>query len=98
MRKRLVRALSAPLTALLVVIGVGVGGAAQAAATPAPDQQGEGYTVVVKEGATPDAVAGAILAAGGTVVRDNAAIGVLVVRAPTVGFVERVSSSPALVG
>lgn len=96
MRKGLVRALSVPLTALLVLIGVG--GAAQAAPTPANEQQVDDYTVVAKEGASPDAVAGAILAAGGTVVRDNAAIGVLTVRAPAVGFVERVSSSPALVG
>jgi subtilisin family serine protease len=64
----------------------------------AHEQQLDDYTVLVEDGASTDAAVAAVRAAGGTVMRENAAIGALVVRAPAVGFVKQVSSSHAVFG
>lgn len=56
------------------------------------------YTVLVERGADHAAAEAAVRAAGGRVVRENAAIGALVVNGPAEGFVERVAESDAVVG
>jgi subtilisin family serine protease len=60
-----------------------------AAAAPATSE----YTVLVADGADPAAAVAAVLAAGGRVVRENRAVGVLVVDAPSAGFVEQVTAA-----
>jgi subtilisin family serine protease len=55
------------------------------------------YTVLVADGADPAAAVAAVEAAGGHVVRENAAVGALVVQAPAAGFVERVAAASGAV-
>jgi subtilisin family serine protease len=56
------------------------------------------YTVLLERGASKAAAVAAVSAAGGTVIRENTAIGALVVRGPAGGFVQQVSASPAVLG
>jgi subtilisin family serine protease len=56
------------------------------------------YTVLIERGADRAAVELAVSAAGGSVVRENAAIGALLVNGPVDGFVERVAASDAVLG
>ncbi|GDY32862.1 serine protease [Gandjariella thermophila] len=80
------------VSASVLVLAFGAGG------TAAAQQQQDDYTVLVADGASRDAAVAAVRAAGGTVVRENTAIGALTVRAPAAGFVQRVASSHALLG
>jgi subtilisin family serine protease len=69
-------------------------------ATPvafAAEQRGE-YTVLMEEGADPAAARAAVEAAGGTVLRENPAVGSMVVEAPAGGFVEAVAADGAVMG
>ncbi|WP_300011523.1 S8 family serine peptidase [Pseudonocardia sp.] len=56
------------------------------------------YTVLVEDGADPAAARAAVESAGGTVLRENPAIGTLVVDAPAGGFVETVTADGAVLG
>jgi subtilisin family serine protease len=67
------------------------------AASAAPDARAD-YTVLLADGAEAAAGIAAVQAAGGTVSRENAAIGALVVNAPATGFVERVAADEAVLG
>src|SRR5262245_45159699 len=94
MRRRnpLAGVVAVPVVASVLALGaltVGVG-AGPAASTD--------YTVLVERGASQAAAAKAVSAAGGTVLRKNAAVGTLTVRAPAAGFVNDVSASPEIVG
>ncbi|WP_407690794.1 S8 family serine peptidase [Saccharothrix syringae] len=57
-----------------------------------------GYTVLVESGANRDAAIAAIRAAGGTVVKQNTAVGTVTARAPESGFIEQVTASDAVFG
>ncbi|MCP2166743.1 S8 family serine peptidase [Goodfellowiella coeruleoviolacea] len=94
-RRTLAAALSLPLAASLVTLGVAPGaGAAPAAQTGQTSE----YTVLLEDGANRDAALSAVRAAGGTVTKENTAIGALTVTAPASGFVQRVAASEAIVG
>jgi subtilisin family serine protease len=69
----------------------------EAHADPAPlsGKQVE-YNVLLNEGANVASAQGAITAAGGTVTRANAAVGLLTVRAPEQGFTDRIKAAPAV--
>ena len=83
--------------ALLSLLIVSPEAGASGSAPPQPSARSE-YTVVVEDGMSPAAARAAVLAAGGTVLREDAAIGVLVVSAPAAGFVADVSASSAVLG
>ncbi|MEO6085519.1 MAG: S8 family serine peptidase [Umezawaea sp.] len=89
-------------SALVVATTVALLAAGTQAADGAPAvvaQQGTtDYTVILEEGRSRDAAIGAIRAAGGEVTRTNDAVGVLTVKAPAAGFIERVSASDAVLG
>nr|WP_235921436.1 S8 family serine peptidase [Lentzea tibetensis] len=73
----------------------------QAAAAPAASAGQEKtteYTVLVEDGASRDAAVAAIKAAGGEVVKENAAVGLLTAKAPATGFVQKVSATDAVSG
>jgi len=89
-RRMLAFALAAPVALSLLVAG----GQAGVAASGETVQ----YTVLIETGAAKQAAVAAVTAAGGTVVRENAAIGALVVNAPANGFIQLVSASPAIYG
>jgi subtilisin family serine protease len=89
-RRALTIAAAAGLAMALTTIAAPV-----AAAAPAAESE---YTVLIEDGAARDAAVAAVTAAGGRVTRENAGIGLLVVKAPTGGFVERVSASAAVLG
>jgi len=94
-RNALAVLLAVPVVTSVLVLGVPATGAPGAAATAT--QQAD-YTVLIEQGASRDAAVAAVAAAGGTVVKENAALGTLTVRAPAAGFVQRVSASPAVLG
>jgi hypothetical protein len=82
--------------AALAMIGPMPGAVATSAV---PDYAAVGdYTVLVERGADRAAAEAAVVAAGGSVIRENAAIGALVVNGPAEGFVERVTASDAVFG
>ena len=56
------------------------------------------FTVLLADPARRDAAVAAVERAGGRLVRENAAIGALVVEAPSTGFVERISGSDSVFG
>ncbi|MEU5690305.1 S8 family serine peptidase [Actinosynnema sp. NPDC020468] len=85
--------------ALAATAALAVATAPPAAAQPAVSAQATtDYTVVVETGASRGAAVAAVIAAGGTVVHENDAVGVLTVKAPATGFAQRVSASPAVLG
>ncbi|HWO64180.1 MAG TPA: S8 family serine peptidase [Umezawaea sp.] len=57
-----------------------------------------GYTVLVEAGASHDAAIAAIRSAGGTVIKENTAVGTVTARAPKTGFIQQVSASDAVFG
>ena len=56
------------------------------------------YTVLIDDAGSRDAAVAAVEAAGGRVVRENGAVGALVVEAPAAGFVERVTAADGVFG
>jgi len=56
------------------------------------------YTVLIEKGASRAAALAAVSAAGGTVIKQNAEVGTLTAQAPSAGFVQQVSTSPAIYG
>jgi subtilisin family serine protease len=92
-RRNMVAALLAlPVATSVLVLG------GPAAGAPSFAQAVADYTVLIEQGAPRDAAIAAVTAAGGTVVKENAALGTLTVHAPADGFVQRVSASPAVFG
>lgn len=94
-RRALAFALAVPVTLSLLVTG------GQASGTPtkvAASGETVEYTVLIETGAAKQAAVAAVTAAGGTVIRENAAAGALVVNAPANGFIQLVSASPAVYG
>ncbi|HEX8870571.1 MAG TPA: S8 family serine peptidase [Lentzea sp.] len=79
----------------LIAAGTSAAGAAPASAA---GQQDTEYTVLIEDPGNRDFAIDAVHKAGGEVVRDNKAIGVLTVKAPANGFVEQVSASKDVVG
>ncbi|MCS7482235.1 S8 family serine peptidase [Umezawaea endophytica] len=57
-----------------------------------------GYTVLVETGASRDAAIAAIRSAGGTVIKENTAVGTMSAMAPKAGFIQQVSASDAVFG
>jgi subtilisin family serine protease len=92
-RRSLRNGLSVPFAVLLLAFGVG-----GAVAAPTATQQQDDYTVLVADGASRDAAVAAVRDAGGSVVKENTAVGALTVRAPATGFVQRVAASTAVLG
>ncbi|TQM03119.1 S8 family serine peptidase [Pseudonocardia kunmingensis] len=95
------------LVAVLGAASLGAGSTAPpqptAAPVPAPSAPGTAqFTVLLDAGAegagARDAAVAAVEAAGGHVLRENAAVGALVVEAPVAGFVERVSAAQGIFG
>ncbi len=84
----------ATLVAVLV-ISVLVFGAAAVGGTATASTQ---YTVLIEQGASRAAAVAAVSAAGGTVIKQNAEVGTMTVQAPSAGFVQQVSTSPAIYG
>ncbi|WP_329794075.1 S8 family serine peptidase [Lentzea sp. DG1S-22] len=84
-------------TVSLIAAGTSAAGAAPASATAGQAADTE-YTVLLEEPGNRDFAIDAVEAAGGEVVRDNKAVGLLTVKAPATGFVEKVSASSAIVG
>jgi subtilisin family serine protease len=84
----------ATLVAVLV-ISVLVFGAPAVGGTATASTQ---YTVLIEQGASRAAAVTAVSAAGGTVIKQNAEVGTLTVQAPSAGFVQQVSTSPAIYG
>ena len=84
----------ATLVAVLV-ISVLVFGAPAVGGTATASTQ---YTVLIEQGASRAAAVAAVSAAGGTVIKQNAEVGTLTAQAPSVGFVQQVSASPAIYG
>jgi subtilisin family serine protease len=82
-------------TVSLIAAGTSAAGAAPATAG---QQQDTEYTVLLQDPGNRDFAIDAVHAAGGEVVRDNQAIGLLTVKAPATGFVEKVSKSKEIVG
>ncbi len=91
--RRTVMAVAATMS--LIAAGTSAAGAAPAAAA---GQQDTEYTVLLEDPGNRDFAINAVHAAGGEVVRGNDAIGVLTVKAPANGFVEKVSASDQIVG
>jgi subtilisin family serine protease len=83
-------ALAVPVALSLLVAGGQAGVAASG--------ENVEYTVLIEAGAAKQAAVAAVTAAGGTVIRENAAVGALVVAAPASGFIQLVSASPAVYG
>jgi subtilisin family serine protease len=73
---------------LLVALGV----------TDAVAEPLQGYTVLVETGASRDAAKAAIRSAGGTVVKENTAVGTISARGPQTGFIQQVTASDAVFG
>ncbi|HEX6342650.1 S8 family serine peptidase [Umezawaea sp.] len=94
-RKIVPSALVVATTVVLLAAGTHTAGGAPAAAV----QQGTtDYTVILEDGRNRDMAIGDIRAAGGEVTRVNDAVGVLTVKAPASGFIERVSASDSVLG
>ncbi|GLZ31884.1 serine protease [Lentzea sp. NBRC 105346] len=82
----------------LSLIAVGAQAAGAAPTVSAGQEKTTEYTVLVEDGASRDAAVKAIKASGGEVTKENAAVGLLTVKAPAQGFVERVSATDAVAG
>src|SRR5687768_5238185 len=82
-------------TVSLIAAGTSAAGAAPASSA---GQQDTEYTVLLEDPGNREFAIDAVRAAGGEVVRDNKAIGLLTVKAPANGFVEKVSASNDIVG
>ena len=93
-RSTLAAVLGLGMATSVLVPGSPVVGAPRAATAQASSD----YTILIEEGASRDVAVAAVSAAGGTVVKENAALGTLTVRAPAEGFVEQVSASQAVFG
>ncbi|PWK80728.1 subtilase family protein [Lentzea atacamensis] len=91
--RRTVMAVAA--TVSLIAAGTSAAGAAPASTA---GQQDTEYTVLLEDPGNRDFAIDAVRAAGGEVVRDNKAVGLLTVKAPANGFVEKVSASSDIVG
>jgi subtilisin family serine protease len=95
-RRTLVAITAIPiLVAGLAAAGLAAAPGAGARLTPLSGPRVE-YNVLVADGAASGAAQQAVRSAGGTVERSNVAAGLLTVRAPQLGFTERVASSPAV--
>ena len=79
--------------AVAATVSLIAAGTSAAGAAPAADagQQDTEYTVLLEEPGNREFAIDAVRAAGGEVVRDNKAVGLLTVKAPANGFVEKVS-------
>jgi subtilisin family serine protease len=93
------------LAATLGAATLAPGPAAAPPAPPAPPASAGGsapgsseFTVLLDGAADRTAVVAAVEAAGGRVVRENVAVGALVVQAPAAGFVERVAAVEGVFG
>jgi subtilisin family serine protease len=93
-RNTLAGLLAVPVVTSMLVLGQPAAGAPSAATAQASSE----YTVLIEQGASRDAAVAAVSAAGGTVVKENAALGALTVLAPATGFAQQVSASPAVYG
>jgi len=91
-RNSLAVLLAVPVVTSVLVLGDPAAGAPDTAQATAD------YTVLVEQGASRAAAIEAISAAGGTVTKENSAVGALTVRAPAAGFAAAVSASPAVLG
>jgi subtilisin family serine protease len=80
------------LTAAVAAVVPTLAGSAPRQAQPAE------YVVLYATGASPASARAAVEAAGGTVVKENAAIGVATVRTQNAGFLDAVSGQAALAG
>lgn len=69
-----------------------------ALAAPSGEAVPAEYTVLLEEGADPAAAAAAVQAAGGTVLRENPALGAIVATGPATGFVEQVEADGSVLG
>lgn len=85
------RGLLPALTALALGVGAAPVAAAQQQAAPATE-----YVVVYAEGVTAEAAQAAVAAAGGTVVKENAAVGVATVQTTNPSFVLDATARPEL--
>uniref|UniRef100_UPI0039BF3B4C S8 family peptidase n=1 Tax=Lentzea alba TaxID=2714351 RepID=UPI0039BF3B4C len=83
-------------TVSLIAAGTSAAGAAPASA--GSQQKDTEYTVLLEQPGNRDYAIDAVQKAGGEVVRANDAVGLLTVKAPANGFVEKVSASDAVVG
>ncbi len=86
------------LTAGTLVVSALPSTAAVQTAQPATVEEAREYVVLYTEGASPEAAHAAIAAAGGSVVRENAAIGVATVTSANAGFVLDAAAQTALDG
>ncbi|WP_232376594.1 S8 family serine peptidase [Amycolatopsis aidingensis] len=88
------------LAALAVPLVGGITAVAAPTATAQPQLAGPAteFTVLAAEGQGVGAAERAVREAGGTVLRSNAAVGLLTVSAPARGFTERVAAAPELFG
>ncbi len=91
----LVALLAVPVAASVVVLG---GPTAGAGPTTAAQQATAEFTVLLEEGASRSEATAAVTAAGGTVLKENTALGTMTVRAPDAGFVQRVAAARAILG
>ncbi|MFD4674413.1 S8 family serine peptidase [Lentzea sp. NPDC058450] len=80
-------------TVSLIAAGTSAAGAAPASTGPVTE-----YTVLLEQPGNRDFAIDAVEAAGGEVLRSNDAVGLLTVKAPANGFVEKVSASKEIVG
>ncbi|MBP2475902.1 subtilisin family serine protease [Crossiella equi] len=92
-KKILTAGLAVPVVAGTLVLAGGQAGAAGTASQAQSD-----YTVLVADGGNREAAVRAIQAAGGTVTKENAAVGALVVRAPQQGFITKVAQAKDVAG
>jgi subtilisin family serine protease len=86
------------LAVVPLVTGLAVAAAPMAAAQPALSGKTTEFSVLAADGASLDSVQAAVRAAGGTVVRSNAAVGLVTATAPRNGFSERLRTSHAVLG
>jgi hypothetical protein len=85
-------AVSVALAAAVAAVVPAIGGSAPRQAQP------QEYVVLYAVGATPAAAHAAIEATGGTIVKENTAVGVATVRSQNAGFLDAVRAEPALAG
>ena len=81
-----------PLTLALPLLVAGVTDVVATAETQS------GFTVLVETGASRTAAIAAIRSAGGTVIKENTAVGTISARAPQAGFIAKVTASDAVYG
>ncbi|MEU5876983.1 S8 family serine peptidase [Spirillospora sp. NPDC047279] len=86
------------ITAACAVVTATTAFAVPASAGPTSSGQASEYVVLYKEGVSLDKARAAVKAAGGTIVRENADVGVATVRSATTDFAARARSQGALDG